>query len=135
MYLSEDKKSSLKDWLISKLATLGVSTDADVLADYTLALLDRDLDVDAHKKYVVSELEMFIDSSSEFTNDLFKMLAGEPLRRHPCQLIMTFALGDLGESDLKTERYDTNKVADDDNHVGFMAIELVFRRLILMAFS
>jgi len=53
-----------------------VNSDVNVLADYTLALLERDLDVKEHKKYVISELEIFIDSSADFTNELFKLLDG-----------------------------------------------------------
>ena len=76
MHLAADNKDQLKEWLLRRLHKTGSRSDADVLADYCLALLERDLDITEHHKYMIGELETFIDDSKEFTAALFRAIQG-----------------------------------------------------------
>lgn len=69
-------RQKLKEYLLRQLQRVGSSSDSDVLADYILALLEKELDIDEHEKYVSGELETFIEDSKEFTSALFRAILG-----------------------------------------------------------
>mmetsp|Transcript_8954 Transcript_8954/g.7995 ORF Transcript_8954/g.7995 Transcript_8954/m.7995 type:complete len:629 (-) Transcript_8954:177-2063(-) len=70
MIIPEDDKTYLKKWLINILDKSSDS-DADILADYIITLLEKDLDKDDLIYYMINELDAFINNSDKFVKDLF----------------------------------------------------------------
>lgn len=78
MILDDQSKAQLKEWLCSYLSQSN-SSDFDVLADYVLTLLERDMETSDLKAYMIGELDTFIADSNEFVGSLFKAIQGETI--------------------------------------------------------
>lgn len=79
MHFSDSEKESLRLWLIDYLVQLGDSStidDAEVLTDYALALLERDMEIENHKNYIIRELEAFVTDSKALVSQLFAVIKG-----------------------------------------------------------
>ncbi|ESZ98695.1 hypothetical protein SBOR_0933 [Sclerotinia borealis F-4128] len=93
MLFPEEDTGELKKWIIKRLENTS-DADADVLADYVLALLRHDGDVDAVRQLCLAEIPDFLkEDTSNFVQDVFNALqyksylsAGPPRR-----LSQTFA--------------------------------------------
>ncbi|ORY65129.1 uncharacterized protein BCR38DRAFT_368143 [Pseudomassariella vexata] len=72
MLFAENDAPLLKAWIVQRLANTS-DADADVLADYVLALLRHDGDVDSIRKLFEEEIPDFLrEDSAAFTNDVFQ---------------------------------------------------------------
>ncbi|KAK3306966.1 uncharacterized protein B0T15DRAFT_501550 [Chaetomium strumarium] len=75
MLFSEEDSPHLKRWIVKRLENIS-DADADVLADYVLALLRHDGDVNDVRKLCEAEIPDFLkEDSSVFVNDVFEALA------------------------------------------------------------
>ncbi|KAK4235929.1 RNA-binding protein 26 [Achaetomium macrosporum] len=75
MLFSEEDSPHLKRWIVKRLENIS-DADADVLADYVLALLRHDGDVNDVRKLCEEEIPDFLkEDSSVFVNDVFEALA------------------------------------------------------------
>ncbi|KAI1081672.1 hypothetical protein F5B20DRAFT_52004 [Whalleya microplaca] len=72
MLFAEEDASLLKAWIVKRLANTS-DADADVLADYVLALLRHDSDIDAIRGVFEEEIPDFLrDDAGAFIEDLFQ---------------------------------------------------------------
>ncbi|KAI5862006.1 hypothetical protein GGS23DRAFT_574126 [Durotheca rogersii] len=72
MLFPESDASLLRAWIINRLANTS-DADADVLADYVLALLRHDGDVESIRKMFEDEIPDFLrEDASSFTDDVFQ---------------------------------------------------------------
>ncbi|KAL2260694.1 hypothetical protein VTK26DRAFT_5226 [Humicola hyalothermophila] len=75
MLFPEEHAPHLKKWIVKRLENTS-DADADVLADYVLALLRHDGDVNAVRKLCEDEIPDFLkEDSSVFVNDVFEAIA------------------------------------------------------------
>ncbi|KAI1382630.1 uncharacterized protein F4822DRAFT_423069 [Hypoxylon trugodes] len=74
MLFSESDAPLLRAWIIRRLANTS-DADADVLADYVLALLRHDGDADSIRKIFEEEIPDFLrEDAASFTNDVFQAI-------------------------------------------------------------
>ncbi|KAI0132853.1 hypothetical protein BJ170DRAFT_263748 [Xylariales sp. AK1849] len=74
MLFAEADAPHLKAWIIKRLANTS-DADADVLADYVLALLRHDGDVDTIRKVFDEEIPDFLrEDAAAFTDDVFQVI-------------------------------------------------------------
>ncbi|KAI1461503.1 hypothetical protein F4805DRAFT_414386 [Annulohypoxylon moriforme] len=74
MLFPERDAPLLRQWIIRRLANTS-DADADVLADYVLALLRHDGDVGSIRKIFEDEIPDFLrEDAAEFTNDVFQAI-------------------------------------------------------------
>ncbi|GES57244.1 CCCH zinc finger and RRM domain protein [Aspergillus terreus] len=75
MQLTEDEASEVKKWVVRKLEDIS-DADADVLADYVLALIRSDAPDDEIRKASVENLEDFLrEHTVKFVDELFATFA------------------------------------------------------------
>ncbi|KAF9890749.1 hypothetical protein FE257_005618 [Aspergillus nanangensis] len=88
MQLSEDEANDVKTWVVKKLEDIS-DADADVLADYVLALIRSDAPDEEIRKASVENLEDFLrEHTTTFVDELFatfapKQQAAPPASHHP----------------------------------------------------
>ncbi|ETS83554.1 hypothetical protein PFICI_05430 [Pestalotiopsis fici W106-1] len=74
MLFEEEDAPHLKAWIIKRLENTS-DADADVLADYVIALLKHDADVHAIRKLFEEEIPDFLrEESAPFTDDVFQAI-------------------------------------------------------------
>ncbi|KAH8653935.1 hypothetical protein BGZ60DRAFT_158270 [Tricladium varicosporioides] len=74
MLFPEEDAPELKKWIVKRLENTS-DADADVLADYVLALLRHDGDVEAVRALCMNEIPDFLkEDSVRFINDLFEAI-------------------------------------------------------------
>ncbi|KAK6214067.1 hypothetical protein LQW54_004844 [Pestalotiopsis sp. IQ-011] len=74
MLFAEDDAPHLRSWIIKRLEDTS-DADADVLADYVIALLRHDADVDTIRKLFEEEIPDFLrEDSASFTDDVFQAI-------------------------------------------------------------
>ncbi|KAI5921267.1 hypothetical protein F4810DRAFT_372780 [Camillea tinctor] len=72
MLFTESDAPLLKAWIVNRLANTS-DADADVLADYVLALLRHDGDIDTIRKLFEEEIPDFLrEDAAAFTDDVFQ---------------------------------------------------------------
>ncbi|KAI1493556.1 hypothetical protein F5X96DRAFT_687373 [Biscogniauxia mediterranea] len=72
MLFTESDAPLLKTWIVNRLANTS-DADADVLADYVLALLRHDGDIDTIRKLFEEEIPDFLrEDAAAFTDDVFQ---------------------------------------------------------------
>ncbi|KAK0722270.1 hypothetical protein B0T26DRAFT_739541 [Lasiosphaeria miniovina] len=77
MLFPEEHSGDLKKWIVKRLENTS-DADADVLADYVLALLRHDGNSDKVRKLCEDEIPDFLkEDSTVFVNDVFNAIAGQ----------------------------------------------------------
>ncbi|XXG99441.1 hypothetical protein Hte_005780 [Hypoxylon texense] len=80
MLFPESDASLLRAWIIKRLANTS-DADADVLADYVLALLRHDGDVETIRKIFEEEIPDFLrEDAAAFTDDVFQAIMYQSYR-------------------------------------------------------